>query len=130
MTNLSKLNSLINKLSDVSFEYGKNDCFTFTNALVKEWHGKGYRHLHPYKNKKQAFKYIKENMSFEMLITGTLGYPVAAEHCKDGDVVIAHIGGNDLPVLGFVYKGHGLFKTKTKVMKLSLKKCSRGWRIR
>jgi len=40
--NLSKINKLMNKLSDELFAYGKNDCFTFTNALVKEWHGKDY----------------------------------------------------------------------------------------
>ena len=126
----SKMNTLINKLSDATFEYGKNDCFTFTCALVNEWHGKDYKHLHKYKNKKEAKQYIKDNISIEMLATGTLGYPVASDQLKDGDVAIANVGPEGEEALGFVYNGYALFKGLTKVLKLKLDKCSRGWRIR
>ena len=122
------MNKLINKLSDEPFKYGTNDCFTFTNALVKEWHGKDFRKLHPYKNRKQANEYMRQHHGIERLTVGTLGYPVAANHCTDGDVVLADVG--DGPALGFVFEGHGLFKFKKTVLKLSLKKCLKGWRIR
>ena len=125
---LGRMNVLINKLSDEPFKYGKSDCFTFTNALVKEWHGKDFREKHPYKNKKEALYYMNQFGGIEMLTTGTLGYPVAAETLHDGDVVLADVG--DGPALGFVFGGHGLFKTEKTVMKLKLNGCLRGWRIR
>ena len=128
MTDLGKMNKLINKLSDEPFKYGKSDCFTFTNALVEAWHGHGYRELHPYKTKKEADAYMEQHGGIEALTVGTLGYPVAAEHCLDGDVVIADVGDGD--ALGFVFSGHGLFKSRKKIVKLPLKKCLRGWRIR
>jgi len=124
----SKMNKLINKLADAPFKHGVNDCFTFTNALVKEWHGKDFRHLHPYKNKKEALAYMERHGGIETLTVGTLGYPVPAIHCVDGDVVLAVVG--DGPALGFVFGGHGLFKYEKSVIKLPLEKCLRGWRIR
>jgi hypothetical protein len=123
------MNTLINKLADEPFKYGKSDCFTFTNALVREWHGHDYRKLHPYKTKSEAEAYIGHHGGIEALTVGTLGYPVAAEHCVDGDVVIADLNA-DGPVLGFVFDEHGLVKTRKKVAKLPLSKCLRGWRIR
>ena len=123
-----KVKKLINKLADEPFEYGKNDCFTFTNTLVKEYHGHDYRQLHPYKTQKEAEKYMELYGGIEALTVGTLGYPVAAEHCLDGDVVIANV--SDTPALGFVLNGYGLFKAKKKLVKLPLSKCLRGWRIR
>jgi hypothetical protein len=130
MTDLSKMNELINKLADEPFKYGKNDCYTFTAALVKEWHGKDYtKHHAVYKSKKEAIKYMYEFNGIESLTVGTLGYPVAAEHCEDGDVVLAEVGPDGL-ALGFVFNGHGLFKTKKKPVKVPLNKCLKGWRIR
>lgn len=123
-----KMNKLINKLADKPFKHGTSDCFTFTNALVKEWHGKDFRHLHPYKNKKEAIEYMRKHNGIEMLTVGTLGYPVPAIHCVDGDVVLADVGyGN---ALGFIFDGHGLFKSKKSIVKLPLDKCLKGWRIR
>jgi len=127
---LSKMNVLINKLSDEKFEYGKSDCFTFTAKLVKEWHGKDFLPLHikAYKSQKTADEYMAKFGGIEMLATGTLGYPVRAIDCVDGDVVIADVGSGI--ALGFVFGGNGLFKGKKKILKLPLKKCLRGWRIR
>ena len=126
----SRMNTLINKLADQPFKIGKCDCFTFTNALVKEWHGgEGYRHLHPYKNRGEAIYHMHKNLGIENLTVGTLGYPVAAFDCKDGDVVTANTGEFDI-ALGFVYDGHGLFKSKKSVVKIPLKDCRQGWRIR
>ena len=122
------MNKLINKLADKPFKYGTNDCFTFTNALVKEWHGKDYRLRHPYKNKKEAIEYMRKYNGIETLTVGTLGYPVPAVHCMDGDVCLANVG--DGPALGFVFDGHGLFKSAKSVLKLPLEKCLKGWRIR
>ena len=126
--NKGKMNSLINKLSDEKFSYGKNDCFTFTAALVKEWHGSDYRKLHKYKNKAEAMRYINENKGIERLTTGTLGYGVSPEKCGDGDVVIAEVAPDEI-ALGFVFDGHGLFKGKKKVMKMKLSNCVKGWRL-
>ena len=131
MSKESKMNVLINELSDEPFKYGKSDCFTFTNALVKAWHGDdhNYRHLHPYKNKKEALKYMHQHLGIEQLTVGTLGYPVAAAHCRDGDVVTANVGDKNI-ALGFVYNGHGLFKGNNGVVRLHLADCRQGWRIR
>jgi hypothetical protein len=125
-----KMNALINKLADAPFAYGKNDCFTFTNALVKQWHGKDFRSLHKYKTKGEAIKYVAKNKSIEALTTGTLGYSVDPETCVDGDVVTAAVGPDESLALGFVYDGHGLFKTSTTVKALPLKLCSKGWRVK
>ena len=129
MNKLSKMNKLINKLSDEPFEYGKADCFTFTAKLVKEWHGKDYLPFHSvYKNKEEADAYIaRYNGGIEALTTGTVGYGVDPTECEDGDVVIANVG--DGIALGFVYGGNGLFKTEKRVGQLPLKKCIKGWRI-
>ncbi len=129
MSKQSRMNVLINKLSDEPFKIGKSDCFTFTNALVKEWHGKDYRKLHPYKNRKEAIHYMHTNLGIENLTVGTLGYPVAAFNCEDGDVVTANTGEFDI-ALGFVHDGHGLFKSKGGVKRIPLEKCRQGWRIR
>jgi hypothetical protein len=129
MSKESKMNVLINKLSDKPFKYGSNDCFTFTAALVKEWHGKDFRPLHQYKNKSEAEAYIKINHGIETLTVGTLGYPVAAFNCEDGDVVSAEVDKGEVG-LGFVYGGRALFKGKKGVKRLDLKKCRQGWRIR
>jgi len=125
-----KTKRLMNKLSDEVFEYGKNDCFTFTNALVKSFHGKDYLKLHAgYKSKKQADEYIKRFGGIEALTTGTLGYSVSPEKCIDGDVVIAEVSPGQV-ALGFVSNKNGLFKTKTRAINIPLKKCLRGWRIK
>lgn len=130
MTDLSKMNELINKLSDEPFKYGGVDCYTFTARLVKEWHGKDYIKLHAvYKNKKEAEEYMAKFGGIEALTVGTLGYPVNAEHCEDGDVVTAEVT-KDQVALGFVFKGNGYFKTKKKPIKIPLAKCRQGWRIR
>ena len=123
-----KLKKLMNKLADEPFEWGKNDCFTFTNSLVKEYHGHDYRKLHPYQTKKEAEDYMEQHGGIEALTVGTLGYPVAAEHCVDGDVALADLGNGD--ALGFVFNGNALFKSKKKLVKIPLSKCLRGWRIR
>jgi hypothetical protein len=129
MNKLSKMNKLINKLSDEKFEYGKNDCFTFTAALVKEWHGKNYRAFHlVYKNKDEADAYIaRYRGGIEELTTGTLGYGCDPTSCEDGDVVIAEVG--DGIALGFVFGGKAFFKTEKRVGQLPLNKCIKGWRI-
>ena len=125
--NLAKMNKLINKLADEPFKHGKNDCFTFTNALVKEWHGKDFRKQHPYKNKKEALQYMAEFGGIDALTTGTLGYPVDANLCRNGDVVLADVGSGD--ALGFVFDGNGLFKSAKSVVRVPLKKCLKGWRV-
>jgi len=124
---LNRMNDRINELADKPFEYGKNDCFTFTNALVREWHGVDYRHLHRYRTKKKAEEYMADNGGIEALTTGTLGYSVDPMKCGDGDVVSANVGGGI--AVGFVFDGHGLFKTAKKVAKMPLKKCSKGWKL-
>jgi hypothetical protein len=129
MSKLSKMNKTINKLVDEPFEYGKNDCYTFTSRLVKEWHGKDFTKLHAvYKSKEQADKYMKEFGGIEALTTGTLGYSVNPVKCEDGDVVTAEVAPGEV-ALGFVFNGHGLFRSKIKLYKLSLDKCRMGWRI-
>ena len=126
----AKLNKLINELSDAPFVYGKCDCYIFTARLVEEWHGKSYFMHKVYKNKKQAIAYMEKFGGLEALTVGTLGYPVRAADCVDGDVAIAKVGPEGSPVLGFVFNGYALFKGKKKVLKLPLSKCDRGWRIR
>ncbi len=130
MTNLGKMNKLINELSDKPFEYGVNDCFTFTSALVAAWHGSGatYTMLHKYKNKKEALKYLASYGGIEKLTTGTLGYSRTPELSQDGDVVTAEVAPGEI-ALGFVFKGYGLFLTEKQVIKIPLKKCSKGWRM-
>jgi len=130
LMNLGKMNKLINKLSDEPFEYGVNDCFTFTNALISVWHGSGHNYsvLHQYENKKEALKYLEVYGGIEKLTTGTLGYPRAPELSEDGDVITAEVAPGEI-ALGFVFKGFGLFMTEKRVIKLSLKKCSKGWRM-
>lgn len=123
-----RMNRLINKLADEPFKYGKNDCFTFTNALVKEWHGKDFRQLHPYRSKNQAITYMAQHGGIEKLITGTIGYSIVPSSCVDGDVVTADVG--DGIAIGFVFDGHGLFKSKKTVLKMKLEKCRMGWRIK
>ncbi len=122
------MNKLLNKLSDEPFKHGSADCFTFTNALVKEWHGKDFRRLHPYKTKKEAIAYMEKFGGIEALTTGTLGYAIAPDRCVDGDVVSANVSGD--VALGFVYNGFGLFKSKKTVIKLKLNKCLKGWSIK
>jgi len=124
------MNKLINKLSDEPFAYGKNDCFTFTNALVKEWHGRDYLKLHlVYKNKKQAKEYIEKHGGIEALTIGTVGYSQKPELCVDGDAVSAEVSPGEI-ALGFVFKGYGFFKMKKNgVFKMPLKKCRMGWRL-
>lgn len=129
MSKESKMNVLINKLSDEPFKLGKSDCFTFTNALVKAWHGEGYRHLHTYKTKREAMVYLRDNFGIEILTTGTLGYSVPLSICEDGDVATADVGGGEI-ALGFIHDGNGLFKGKSGVKRIPLKKCRKGWRIR
>lgn len=127
MTDLAKMNILINELSDEPFKYGSNDCYTFTSRLVKEWHGKDYTLLHAvYKSEKAADEYIAKHGGLRKLIMGTLGYSCSPKDCRDGDVVVAML---PLSTLGFVFQGHGLFKTKKSVRKLPLSKCEEGWRI-
>ena len=127
MADLSKMNKLINKLSDVPFEFGKNDCYTFTATLVKEWHGLDYTKTHAvYLSDKEATEYTNKYGGIEKLTTGTLGYSCSPMDCRDGDVVSAYVGTGI--AVGFVFNGHGLFKSK-KVMKLPLKKCHMGWRL-
>ena len=119
--NKSKLNKLVNDLSDKDFEYGKNDCFTFTNALVKAYHSKDYLKLHSgYTNEAEA--------GIEALTTGTLGYSRNPELCAEGDVVSAEVAPEEI-ALGFVAGKYALFKMESRVIKLPLKKCRMGWRI-
>jgi hypothetical protein len=124
------MTTLINKLSDEPFKYGKSDCFTFTAALVKEWHGKDYRPYHAvYKSKREADMYIGlYKNGIEELTTGTLGYSCDPVACEDGDVVSAEVSPGQI-ALGFVFKGHGLFKMKKRVGQLNLSKCRKGWRL-
>ena len=122
-----RMNKLLNKLSDEPFKHGKSDCFTFTNALIKEWHGKDFRKLHPYKTKKEAIAYMAKFGGIEALTIGTLGYAIAPNRCVDGDVVSANVSGDI--ALGFVYGGFGLFKAKKTVVKIKLNKCLKGWSI-
>ncbi len=131
MTDLGKMNELINKLSDRPFKYGTSDCYSFTAALVKEWHGKDYTKLHKvYGSEKEANSYIDEFGGIERLTIGTLGYSVDPDKCEDGDVVTAEVSKGQI-ALGFVFDGHGLFKMKKKaIIKIPLKKCRRGWRIK
>jgi len=97
---------------------------------VEEWHGRDYTKLHAvYKSKKQAKEYMDAHMGIEQLTRGTLGYSVAAEHCKDGDVATAEVAPGEI-ALGFVYQGEVMFKMKKTVIKIPLKKCRMGWRIR
>lgn len=132
MNKLSNMNKLINELSDKPFEYGVNDCFTFTAKLVKEWHGKDYLQLHinQYSDEESANEYINRYGAngLDMLTTGTLGYGCDPERCKDGDVVIAEVGDNQV-ALGFVFNKKGLFKTEKRVGQVPLKKCIKGWRL-
>ena len=128
MTDLSKMNSIINKLADEEFKFGENDCYIFTAKLVKEWHGKDYTKLHAvYSNDEEAKKYMELHGGIEELTKETLGYPIDPVACRNGDVVTAMVG--DGIALGFVYNGYGLFKSKKKVFRLSLDDCSKGWRI-
>jgi len=126
--NKGKMNTLINKLSDAPFKYGENDCFKFTNALVKEWHGKDFRPQHKYKTKTAALKYMADFGGIEALTTGTLGYSCDPELCGDGDVVSADIAPNEIG-LGFVFDGWALFKGPKTVYKMRLRKCRMGWRL-
>jgi hypothetical protein len=129
MTDLAKMNKLINALSDAPFQYGKNDCYIFTAKLVKEWHGKDYvKHHAVYKNKKQADEYMARFGGIEKLTTGTLGYSCKPEDCQDGDVVSCDVGSG--VAVGFVFNGTGLFKYKKTVVKVPLDDCRLGWRIR
>ena len=131
MTDLAKMNELINKLSDEEFKYGKNDCYLFTTRLIKEWHGADYDYtdLHAvYKNEIEAELYMESFGGIEALTTGTLGYSVSPQLCRDGDMVSAEVGGGI--ALGFVFKEHGLFKAKKKVLKIPLSQCRLGWRIK
>jgi hypothetical protein len=128
MTDLSKMNNLINKLSDAPFQFGKNDCYTFTARLVKEWHGKDFTKNHAvYETDAEAAEYTNQYGGIEALTTGTLGYPCLPTDCRDGDVVSAYVGTG--VAVGFVFKGNGLFKSK-KVLKLPLSKCHMGWRVK
>lgn len=130
MTNLSKMNSVINELADKDFKFGKNDCYVFTAELVKAWHGKDYTKLHAvYETELDAEEYMRAHGGIEALTTGTLGYSIDPLECRDGDVVSAQVGVNGKIGLGFVYDGYGLFKSGKKVKKLKLNKCRKGWRI-
>ena len=127
--NRSKLNTLINKLADEKFEYGKTDCFLFTNALVKAYHGQDFRSQHKYKSKKQADEYIAQYRGgIEELTTGTLGTRVKPTHCIEGDVVSAMVAPDQI-ALGFVLGDSAVFKTPKKVVKIPLEQCRMGWRI-
>ena len=130
MSKLSRMNTVVNKLADAPFKYGKNDCYTFTAGLVKEWHGKDYTKLHSvYKNKLSAGAYIEEHGGIEKLTIGTLGYSCEPTLCKNGDVVTAEVSKGEV-ALGFVFDCHGLFKSKTRLVKIPLDKCRMGWRIK
>jgi hypothetical protein len=123
-----KLKELMNKLSDEPFEYGVNDCFTFTNALVKEFHGRDYRKLHPYKTEEEAREHMKD-FGIEGLTLGTLGYAIQPTSCKDGDVVSAMVAKGEV-ALGFVWNGKALFKTRKRSISLPLSRCRLGWSIK
>lgn len=126
---LDKMNELLNEMSDEPFKFGKNDCYTFTARLVKQYHGVDHVKRHAvYKNEKSANRYMEMNGGIEALATGTLGYSIDPVACKDGDVVSAEVG--DGVALGFVYDGYGLFKGKKKVLRLKLNKCRMGWSIK
>jgi len=130
MSKLSKMNTLANKLADQDFKYGKLDCYIFTAKLVKEWHGKDFSHLHAvYKSQNAAEHYIEANGGIDALTTGTLGYPLRSTSlAEDGDVVTADVNGD--VVLGFVFKGSGLFKMKKSLVKVPLKKCQTAWQVK
>jgi len=120
---------LMTELIDAPFEFGRNDCFTFTDALVRSFHGRSYRNLHPkYKTEAQAVEYISRSGGIESLTTETLGEPIASADCKDGDVVCAEVAPEQI-ALGFVVNGYGLFKTKNRAIKIPIINCLRGWRI-
>ena len=132
MTNMNRMNKIINKLSDEPFEFGKNDCFTFTNSLVKEWHGKDFlaAHIHRYEDEKTAQKYIEAFGGIERLITGTIGYPHKyVGLAQNGDVVTAEVGPGEIGI-GFVYEGKAFFKGKKKVLQMKLNKCRMAWSIK
>lgn len=123
------MNALINRLSDEKFKYGKNDCFTFTAALVKAWHGKDYLPLHRgYRSERAARDYLEQHGGIEALTTGTLGYAVDPTRCRDGDVVTAEVRPGEI-ALGFVFDDRAYFKTKTRVVVASLERCRKGWRV-
>jgi len=125
---LSKMNKLLNKLTDEPFKYGKSDCYIFTAKLVKEWHGNDYLKVHAvYKNEKEARAYMQKFKGIEALITGMFGYSVDPTTCWDGDIVTAEVASDNVAV-GFVFKGNGIFKGKT-VIKIPLNKCRQGWRL-
>lgn len=131
MDKFAKLNKLVNKMADEGFEYGKNDCYSFTTALVKEWHGEDLSKIHKvYKNRKQAEEYMRKSGGIEALTTGTIGYPrKSPKLCEDGDVVTAEVEKGVIG-LGFVFDGKGLFLMKKTVAKIPLDKCRMGWKIK
>jgi len=130
MSRLSRMNELINKLSDEKFSFGRNDCYSFTSKLVKEWHGRDYIKLHAvYKNEKEAKAYMDKHGGIEKLTTGTLGYSIAPEKCIDGDVVSLEVKPGEIAI-GFVFDDCGYFKCRNKPIKVSLGKCRIGWRIK
>ena len=129
MTDLAKMNKLMNKLSDEPFKFGKCDCYIFTAKLVEEWHGESYFMHTVYKNEKQAKEYMEKFGGIEALTVGTLGYGTAAFHCEDGDVATAEVAPGEV-ALGFVFGGEAFFKGKKKTITLPLDKCRMGWRIR
>ena len=130
MINLSEMNSVINDLSDEQFEYGKCDCYIFTAKLVKAWHGKDYLSTHAvYNDKQEADAYMERFGGIEALTTGMFGYPVASTECQDGDVVSFEMSPGEVGV-GFVFGDGAFFKCKTKPVKIPLKKCRKGWRVK
>lgn len=123
-----KMNKLVNKMADAPFKFGKNDCYTFTSKLVKEWHGIDHVKRHAvYKSEEEAQAYMDKNGGIEALTIGTLGYAVDPETCTNGDVVSAEVGSG--VALGFVFNGVGLFKAERKIVKIPLRKCRLGWRL-
>lgn len=123
----SKFNSYINKLADEEFEYGKSDCFTFTAKLVKKHHGTNFLPFHRYDDEEEAEQYMQKYGGIVALTTGQLGYSVDPMRCRFGDVVIAEFKTG--LCLGFVLDNEAIFKTKTRAVKLPLKKCKFGWRL-
>jgi len=125
-----KVKKLLNKLADEKFEYGKNDCFTYTARLVHTYHGIDYRHAHKYQGEKQALAYMAQHGGIEAMITGTLGYPLKSPlDCQDGDVVTAEVS-KDQIALGFVYNDRANFKTEKRAVAVPLKRCRTGWRVK
>ena len=139
----SELTAVLYEIRDTPFEWGKSDCFSWTNTVVERLTGQNFflalcdslkvpekdRH---YKSSKGFKRLLKKYgvTSFYDLVYQMYGEPIKVSFARRGDVVMIEVLGTEQrPTLGICRGQDVMFKTLDGNALVPLAKCVCAWRV-